>query len=180
MSLHPIDKNGGYTEEQLEKFLVFCLLDRAMPYEKVCKAFNYLDWLQLDTRKGLGSLSEKEIALHLKKAGMRFYNQTGKFLYLFAHNHIDLRNASREQLVANVPGLGYKLASMFLRNTRGENYAVIDVHVRRWLAARGIKNSNYKKLEEAFLVEAKKLGMNAYELDMKIWQENRIGNRKKQ
>lgn len=184
MSLHPIDKNGNYTEEQLDKFLVFCLLDRAMPYEQVCKIFQWLDYIGLTTRTGIkaSGYGPKELANALSCEGTkhRFPNQTAKFIYAFSLSNVDLRNASREELMEKLPGLGYKLASMFLRNTRKEDYAVIDTHIKRWMEQRGFNpNAPYKDLEKAFLYIARGMGKTAYQLDMEIWQENRVGNRRK-
>jgi len=185
MSLHPIDNPSSrqaYSDEELDKFMVFCLLDRAMPYEKVCKVFDWIDRLGLTTRKGIRdsgySIQELALALHTKGESHRFPNTTARFLYQFGRNRIDLRRATREEIVDHVLGMGYKLASMYLRNTRGEKYAVLDIHVRRWLAEKGIKGKNYKDLEAKFLVKCKELGQSPYDLDLKIWQERRIGNRK--
>lgn len=64
---------------------------------------------------------------------------------------------------------------MFLRNTRGETYAVVDVHIRRWLAERGYNpKAPYQELEDAFLKEAAKLNKDPRDLDLEIWQERRI------
>ena len=184
-TLHPIDKQKPkWTDEELEKMFVFCLLDRAMPYEKVCKAFNHLDKNGLTTREGIKQIfypgkDKAYIASKLQEVGYRFPNQAAEFLILFASNPIDLRTSSRDEIVKNVKGIGYKLASMFLRNTRGEEYAVLDVHIKRWLEERGFDpKANYKDLEHIFCHLAKGMGKTPYELDMEIWQGRRIGNRR--
>lgn len=183
--LHPIDRQKPqWTDEDLEKLLVFCLLDRAMPYEKVCKVFDWLNRISLTTRKGIKEsgygIKELSLALSTKEAGHRFPNQTAKFLHAFSKSTYNLRTITRDELMTEQPGLGYKLASMFLRNTRGEDYAVLDVHIKRWMEERGFNpDAPYKDLEHAFLMLAKGMGKTAYELDMEIWEERRIGNRKK-
>ena len=146
-----------YSDEDLERMMVFCLLDRAMSYEKVCAAFDYLDNVGLTIRESMKKFSFDKIEAHLKKAGMRFPRQTAGFLISFGWNTIDLRNSSREQLVEGIDGIGYKLASMFLRNTRGTNFAIIDVHIKRWLKENGILGKNYKKSEDNFIRKAKEL-----------------------
>jgi N-glycosylase/DNA lyase len=184
-TLHPIDKQKPkWTDEDLERMMIFCMLDRAQPYEKVCKVFNHLNQHGLTTRDEIKKISypyKDEVYLTnlLKEAGHRFPNQTAKFLILFASNPINLRTASRDEIVKNIKGIGYKLASMFLRNTRGEEYAVLDVHVKRWLEERGFDpKANYKDLEHVFCHLAKGMGKTPYELDMEIWQGRRIGNRR--
>lgn len=71
-----------------------------------------------------------------------------------------------------------KLASMFLRNTRGIKYAVLDVHTKRWLQKRGYGNLSYEKLEQAFLNEARKMRKDPIKLDLEIWQKYRSGRKK--
>ena len=61
----------------------------------------------------------------------------------FSNNTINLRTATRDELVKNVKGIGYKLASMFLRNTRGEEYAVMDVHTKRYLKELGYDTKEF-------------------------------------
>ena len=181
MALHQIDKQKkNWTDDELDRMLVFCLLDRAQPYEKVCKAFDALNNADMSTRQGLKKHSYGEIASTLKNSGHRFPNQTAKFLKGFGESSIDLRTIPRDDLVSMTAGLGYKLASMFLRNTRGEEYAVLDVHIKRWLEERGFDpKANYKDLEIVFCSLARGMGKTPYELDMEIWQERRIGNKNK-
>jgi N-glycosylase/DNA lyase len=179
MSLHPIDRQKPkWTNEDLERMMIFCMLDRAQPYEKVCKIFDTLNKADMTTRLGLWNHTSTEIVSTLKTAGHRFPNQTTKFLKGFSESDIDLRTATRDELVRTLSGIGYKLASMFLRNTRGEEYAVLDIHVKRWLKEKGIPFKKYKDQERAFLSFARAMGKTPYELDMEIWQERRIGNKK--
>jgi thermostable 8-oxoguanine DNA glycosylase len=174
--IHP---DRPYTDAELESFMVFCLLDRAQPYAKVCAAYDALceyDVVALDSRATLKAASEQEIAEILKSQGYRFPQQAAKFLHAFGSNPIDLRNATREQLIDSILGVGPKLASLFIRNTRkGASVSVLDVHVKRWLAERGYDPKlPYAELEKAFLNEAKKLGRDPGELDLEIWEERRI------
>lgn len=171
--LHPIDKYGGYTPEETERFMIFLLLDRATNYEYVCRGYDALDSRGLTTRNTLKSVSEKYIGSILKSAGYRFHSTSAKFIKQWSNNPINLTTATREELVNNINGIGYKLASMFLRNTRRINYAVLDIHTKRWLQEQGIRSSNYIELEEAFIKKSQELGMDIYKLDMSIWEERR-------
>jgi thermostable 8-oxoguanine DNA glycosylase len=158
--------------EKLENLMVFCILDRAMPYEKVCKAYDTLREHGLDTKQGLSSVSKERIAELLSSSGFRFPNQTANFLKGFSGNAIDLRNASRTEL-CSIKGIGMKLASMFLNRTRGTQYAIIDIHIKRWLDERGLLSKNYLTSERNFIREAEKLGMTPDQLDYQIWNTNR-------
>jgi len=186
--LHSIDRpeeSDKYTKQELDKFMVFCILDTSVPYEKCCEAFNALNDAGMTTRKKLRNHTPLPIKLELQNVGYRWANQKSKYLYEFAHNDIDLKTASRDEMVKNIKGVGMKLASMFLRNTRGHEYAVIDIHTDRWLE-RELKafdqwkpKMTYEEKEKAFIGFANMLGKSTMELDLEIWQENRIGNRNK-
>jgi len=186
--LHSIDRpeeNRKYQTCELDEMLVFCILDTSIPYEKCCEAFDALKKKGMTKKKGLREATQRDIKLVLQEVGYRWANQKATYLKEFSKNDIDLIHVSRDELVKSVKGVGMKLASMFLRNTRGNQYAVIDVHTDRWLQ----KNYNfpddvYKKMKyeekEKWFIEASEfLDKTPMELDLEIWQENRIGNRRK-
>ena len=186
--LHNIDRpeeDKKYQTCELDEMMVFCILDTSIPYEKCCQAFDALKKQGMTKKKGLREASQRDIKLVLQEVGYRWANQKATYLKEFSKNDIDLIHVSRDELVKSVKGVGMKLASMFLRNTRGNQYAVIDVHTDRWLQ----KNYNfpddvYKKMKyeekEKWFIEASEfLDKTPMELDLEIWQENRIGNRRK-
>jgi N-glycosylase/DNA lyase len=86
----------------------------------------------------------------------------------------------REWLVCNVPGLGPKQASMFLRNV-GVSYdmAVIDRHVLRYMSITGICNEltsarlmslrTYRDFESRLRDRAQELGHAVGVMDWAIW-----------
>jgi len=186
--LHDIDRpeeTKKYNKPQLDEFMVFCILDTACSYEMVCKAFDELKSMKMTKRKDIMKWREDMIENALKRVGYRFPKQQAGRIKDFGYNSIDLKTATREELVRDIKGVGMKLASMFLRNTRGHKYAVIDVHTDRWLE-KELKaydqwkpKMSYVAKEKAFINFAKILGKTPMELDLEIWQENRIGNRRK-
>lgn len=184
MSLHQIDKpSGGYTKKELDEFMVFCILDTAVSYEMVCKTFNGLRKNGMTTRRGIRKFRIRDIEGRLKHEGYRFPSQHAKRIKAFGDNPINLSTATRDELVKNVNGIGMKLASMFLRNTRGEEHAVLDVHTLRWLKKNyGFSDKEFKKMtynekEEYFKKASEFLGKTTTQLDLEIWEANRIGNR---
>jgi N-glycosylase/DNA lyase len=94
----------------------------------------------------------------------------------------------REWLVCNVPGLGPKQASMFLRNV-GVSYdiAVIDRHVLRYMSITGICNEStparlmslrtYRDLEVLLRDRAQELGYALGIVDWAIWIVMRLVTR---
>jgi len=188
--LHNIDRpeeDKKYNKLQLDEFMVFCIIDTAVPYEMVCRTFDALKKSKMTKRRDIMKWREDMIEATLRKAGYRFPKQQAERIKAFGYSGIDLREATREELVENIKGIGMKLASMFLRNTRGEDYAVIDVHTDRWLMANLMKAyrgkvkapRTYEEKEKYFKEFAKAKGMTTKELDLEIWQKNRIGNRRK-
>lgn len=184
--LHDIDRpinSKKYDDLELDEFMVFCILDTAVPYEMCCKAFDALRKKGYTTRRGLKSPLKSMISGTLKKAGYRFPKQHAGRLKNFSKNIIDLKTSTRKELVDNIDGIGMKLASMFLRNTRGHQYAVLDRHSLRWLQStmnvpnKVFKLMSYETKEKQFIQYAEDLGKNPMELDLEIWQKYRVGNK---
>ena len=170
----------AWSDSEVEKLFLFCLLDRASSYEQVCRIHNGLESLKLLSFKSLKLLKEGDLSSTLKQLGCRFPVQTAKFIEYniqsFTISNINLM--SRDELVTHVKGFGYKLASMFHNRLHNTNYAIIDVHIDRYLKENNCKAKNYKDKEVFFFQLAEKKGMTPDELDWKIWDQNRIGNRK--
>jgi thermostable 8-oxoguanine DNA glycosylase len=173
--LHEIDRPfGPYDSRDTERLMVFCILDRAQEYRQVGKAFDALDRVGLTTRRGLEKARGTAIRKVLKEAGYRFPNQTARYLKEFGSNPINLRSATREELVKSITGIGLKLASMFVRNTRGERVAVLDVHIRNWLRERyGRLPRSYYEQEKLFMKAAEELGQDPGRLDIDVWEARR-------
>ncbi len=87
---------------------------------------------------------------------------------------------ARAALAGTVPGLGLKEASHFLRNIgRGRDVAVLDVHLRRFMAESGLVGektaysgsaSCYAKIEGAYASLAFNSGLESGALDLAIWE----------
>ncbi|HEV2519366.1 MAG TPA: hypothetical protein VGX00_01930 [Thermoplasmata archaeon] len=87
---------------------------------------------------------------------------------------------ARAALAMSVPGLGIKEASHFLRNVgRGSDIAVLDVHLRRFLAESGMVGpriafsgspSSYASIEGAYTSLAFHSGLDTAALDLAIWE----------
>lgn len=158
----------------LEESMVFCMLDRLQPYDRVCLSFDALKRAGLVSRQALRLASVEAITSVLREAGYRFPNLTARNLHEFGANPIDLGSASRDELVDGIAGVGPKIASLFIRNTRNGSVAIVDVHIKAWLAERGYDVSRpYAELEKSFLAEAQKLGRHPGELDWEIWEARR-------
>ena len=91
----------------------------------------------------------------------------------------DSSKKMRKTLVADLPGLGPKQASMFLRNIgRSYNLAVLDTHVLRFMSMQRLLSidrtrintiTGYEKTEAVVVRYAESLGYQAGYLDWAIW-----------
>jgi len=172
-------------DEDLFEELCFCVLT---PQSKAVNCARAIKKLK-DANLLLGG-SENEIKKHLK-ASVRFHNKKAAYLVgarkafkksgkLDIKGRLEARDTfkTREWLVKNIKGLGYKEASHFLRNIGlGRDLAILDVHILRNLKRMGvIKNppasltaKNYMDIESKMRAFSKKIGIPLEELDLLFW-----------
>lgn len=126
------DKN----DKEIFSELCFCILT---PQSKATVCDKIIKTLKRNHLLFKGSIDK--ISAHVKKA--RFYKNKSRYIIesrRFFQNRgnikikdsLDIKNimATRDWLVANIKGIGYKEASHFLRNIGfGENLAILDVHI---------------------------------------------------
>ncbi len=86
--------------------------------------------------------------------------------------------ATRDWLVKNVKGIGYKEASHFLRNIGlGAGLAILDVHILKNMvkygvikdAPKSVSKATYLKLEDKLKKFSEKTGIPMEELDLLFW-----------
>jgi len=194
------------TEYELWQELCLCILSSNVPYELACSAFAHLmekGYLKIDWMMKMPNSSEviaeelsKPMYLPRKLDGSyrryRFPNARARNIVQAASvvsseeswlskllvNSVSEREV-RDSLVFNIPGLGLKEASHFLRNIRYSNQlAIIDSHVVSFLEeigwrthgnTRTITRSVYLELESQLQEICEKHGLNLSILDMAIW-----------
>jgi len=130
-----------------------------------------------------------QIRPYLKNA--RFYKNKTKYLIearrMFSRNgrisiknRLDIENIeqTREWLVKNVKGIGYKEASHFLRNIGlGENLAILDIHILRKLKETGVirdipktlTRKKYLEIEKKLRGFSGKIKIPVSHLDLLFW-----------
>lgn len=133
--------------------------------------------------EGFKTLSEETLANLIKLNKHRFHNNKAKYIVMareFANIKTIIKDKTeleaREFLVENVKGLGMKEASHFLRNTGGQNLAILDRHILSLLAEHKIIEKPktltpqlYKQIEQKFTELASTLRMSLAKLDLFLW-----------
>ncbi|MFH1305171.1 MAG: N-glycosylase/DNA lyase [Candidatus Omnitrophota bacterium] len=182
--LNEFRRVGAGANEDIFAELCFCLLtpqSRAVYCDKAVKELK---------REGL-LLKGSEGVVKSRLKGVRFPNNKAAYLVaarkLFkskgapdVKSKIDAGDIfkTREWLVTNVKGLGYKEASHFLRNIGlGGDIAILDVHVLKSLKERGvikkvpasISKKVYLETEEKMRVFSRKINIPLEALDLLFW-----------
>jgi N-glycosylase/DNA lyase len=195
------------SEDELWEELCVCILSSNVPYELALSAFQYLrknnllsrEWIITDPNaaKIIALELSKPIYTPRKKDGsnrkyrfpnVRAFNLVNAAKALYGKKHslcsILKSNASereiRDFLAENIPGIGLKEASHFLRNIGySDSLAIIDTHVIAFLLEVGAlqkKNINavtpsvYLKLEKILQDLCYTMGLNLSILDIAIWR----------
>ena len=180
------DFEDSYKKDDKHVFseLCFCLLTPQAEAVECDKAIKKLKKTRL-----LFNGNPKAISPYLKAA--RFLNKKAEFIVnargLFKKNgcfrikdYIDEKDIlkTREWLVENIKGIGYKEASHFLRNVGfGKDLAILDVHILKNLKAYGVikeipktlTKKEYLRIENKLKDFCKKINIPMDELDLLFW-----------
>ena len=180
------DFENNYKKDDKHVFseLCFCLLTPQAEAVECDKAIKNLKETDL-----LFNGQSKEISPYLKAA--RFLNKKAEYItgarQLFKKNGcfrikncIDKKDIfkTREWIVKNVKGIGYKEASHFLRNIGfGKDLAILDVHILKNLKHYGIikktpkslTKNEYLKIENKLRDFCRKINIQMDELDLLFW-----------
>jgi N-glycosylase/DNA lyase len=168
--------NASAKEKFLE--LCFCILVANTSLEKTLQVWKAIG-------EGFIFLSESKLKEKLKNLGYRFYNKRANYIVLARKyiEQIDLilksknEQETREWLVKNIKGIGWKEASHFMRNLGFKNFAILDRHVLKVLREFNLTNEGgpilskrkYLEVEEKMKVVCEKLSITLAELDLLLF-----------
>ena len=182
------DFRENYRKDDREIFseLCFCILTPQSDAVECDKAIK-----RLKERGLLFSGSKAQISPHIKAA--RFLNNKAQYLVearsIFKNNgyfcvkpHINRKYIfqTREWLVDNVKGIGYKEASHFLRNIGlGEDIAILDTHILKNLKkyrvikeiSKSMTRKRYMDIEDRMRKFADRIRIPMAELDLLFWSK---------
>lgn len=172
------------TDQDIFIELVFCLMT---PQSRARACWGAVE--RLVEKELLMTGSQPQIAAQL--SGVRFHNVKAQRLIeareqFFDHDRclrgivsgFDSPFESREWLVSNINGLGYKEASHFLRNIGiGQELAILDRHILRNLVSlevidslpSSISGRTYLEIEKKMARFAKEIDIPIGHLDLLLW-----------
>ncbi len=130
-------------------------------------------------------ITREEIEKLLKESKVRFYKSKSYYMINAIKNFSLVEKVlekeskeSREVLVKNFKGIGYKEGSHFLRNVGREDVAIIDRHILRWLKENGyvskvkkLNKRSYLKIEKILEKIAYRENLTLASLDLLLWYE---------
>lgn len=182
--LKDFEDNYNKGDKHVFSELCFCLLTPQAEAVECGKAIKNLEDSGL-----LFNGAPEDISPYLKAA--RFLNKKAEYItearQLFKKNDsfriknfIDKKDIfkTREWIVKNVKGIGYKEASHFLRNIGfGKDLAILDVHILKNLKYYGIikkipkslTKDEYLKIESKLRDFCRKINIQMDELDLLFW-----------
>lgn len=170
---------GKASKEVLFGELCFCILTANTSAELGIRTQNLIGL------EGFLYYDEVKLRDELKKVKYRFYNVRSKFIAQARRITDDLptllreedRFGTRDYLVENVKGIGYKEASHFLRNVGIFDFAILDKHILKMLSEEygfeKLKNTSrkeYLKNEEFVFDLSRKMNMEPGILDLYMWK----------
>ncbi|MBN2190478.1 MAG: N-glycosylase/DNA lyase [Candidatus Aureabacteria bacterium] len=178
-------------EKSIDKIfaeLCFCLCTPQSKAKASAKAISLLEKGNL-----LETGTHAQVSRALKKAGVRFHNNKSRFIIAarecFARSFLPPLDSetsyskisqTRDFLVKNIKGIGYKEASHFLRNIGyGDELAILDVHILKNMARlkiirsvpKSITKRQYLLMEKKLKAFSKKAGIPLAELDLLLWSK---------
>ena len=169
---------GKKSSNEIFKELCFCILTANFSAQGGIK-------IQKEIGDGFLNFSEKVLAKKLSDLGHRFPNARAKFIVDARKYKDDLKKllnsfdddkTTREWLVKNIKGLGFKEASHFLRNIGYENVAIIDFHILDLLSKykliekpKTLSPKKYVEIESVLSQLSEKTNTNLGELDLYLW-----------
>lgn len=174
-------------QEDVFYMLLFCLCvpqSRAVEADKAIIILREKDFLHKDfdfeikvrfqnvKKQRLIDAKKKfnEVWQEIRLTYVRYMTSQDKFLVL---------REFRKYLINNVNGMGYKVASHFIRNTGMNNeLAILDVHIIKAMKKRGLLEENFKlsiknyeEVEDKFREYAVEQSISVDALDLLYWRE---------
>lgn len=181
-----LSKVWNEKEEKIFAELCFCLLTPQSKAEKCLEAITNLEKTGVLFKGDESEIKKCLVGVRFKNNKTRYILKTRDYFYnngkVNIKEKIDPRNinGSRDFLVENITGIGYKEASHFLRNIGlGYELAILDRHILKNLYKYNVINEDpekmnlskkkYLEIEQKMRLFSNKVGIPMAELDLLFW-----------
>lgn len=175
--------NYHRTKEELEEFLLFCIVVAGKTaYVQANKLEQFLNsnksGLNLEPFNILKELYKNNSLLYeIVRAKLGQYNKIHKAFSYLCENQIDLKNCSLEDLEL-IPGVGPKTSRFYMLHSRKCEVAILDTHILKFLKKydENVPKSTpsnkkiYKKYESLFLDVCRSVNKEPAEYDLELWK----------
>ncbi len=170
-------RTDTYSAEELFSELCFCILTANFNSERTIHIHRNL-------RSSFITGTKKSLEKKLRKHGYRFPRTRAAYIVdarskkdiLPTIIHTSDQEKRRDWLAQNIPGIGYKEASHFLRNIGYDDYAIIDFHILDILeryhlitTPKTLTTKKYKEIETILRTLATQTHLTLAELDLYLW-----------
>lgn len=172
-------EEAGRSRERVFSELCFCILTANYSAEGGLR-------IQSEIGEGFLKLNRLELSRRLRSLGYRYPRTRARYIVEARKHYEDVWKIVNEQedlasirkwLADNVPGIGFKEASHFLRNIGFKNLAIVDKHILRILHRYGyigsipktLSKNMYLKVEGILSKIAGELNISLAELDLYLW-----------
>lgn len=171
------EKKGRSSNQEVFKELCFCIMTANFNAEKAIQ-------IQKEIDNGFIELPQEKLADRLKDLGYRYPNKRSEYM-TEARDYSNCikdkladknEKESREWVVKNIKGLGWKESSHFLRNIGYKHLAIIDFHIADLLEdycliekPKYLRKKNYLEIEKVLEEIAEKSDLTLAELDLYLW-----------
>jgi len=151
---------AGKTAKGAERILSLLLPKKDLPFHQLEK------------------YSQIKLTKKLKELGCGCFNNKSRTIYELVHSNINLFKCDISEL-ENIFGIGRKTSRGFILHTRkNAQYAVLDVHILKFLNEKGMPSVpkstpsgkfEYERLEKCFLSLCRKQKIAPAKYDLQIW-----------
>ena len=166
-----------HSAEELFSELCFCILTANFNSERTIHIHRNL-------HSSFSKETKKSLEKKLREQGYRFPHTRAVYI-IDARSKKDIlptiihtydHEKRRDWLAQNIPGIGYKEASHFLRNIGFDDYAIIDFHILDILqrnhlitTPKTLTTKKYKEIESILRILATQTQLTLAELDLYLW-----------
>jgi N-glycosylase/DNA lyase len=197
---HELDNNSGknwtgLSEEELFSELASCIIGSRITFEKAKNVSELLKRNELLTPQGLieqPRTYEKRIHSILREQKCLYAKSKARYIVstsisIYSNKHTSIRKiletandqyAARDILVELCLGIGFKQASLFLRNIHyADDLAILDTHVINYMRLMGLEDDvgqgltqrMYLSYEDRLRKYSEKFNTSVAQLDISIW-----------